>query len=509
MRGDFSQLFDSDDSVVGVLHQQGCVIRDSDLNQQTVRLWQMIVAMAKDIDALGSITPLLVMGEDKLRIAPPADGVYNEAIYIDGIRVALPATMLEVPLKTLPLIKDDNLGDLTPGTPFDVYVEILNTALDKAPDSRYLDSALRNTRVSGLRLAIVPRLRICSPGQVPESEYGAKLPTLQLSTKTDRLDSDNRLHRFELVSVNDQTKLKWSDDNGSNVRVAVLPEAVPTNGVLPRIARVRSVQLLEEDRSLTPTSWVEFLRPSRPSVFGNSQPKATQIEAVTEDGEIHFSEEVEIELDPFDAPGTQKPLAQFTVWRDVIDVAEQIDLANDFTLRFVDGDLAELTNHAHLGLSWTVETRHGHPQNAAVAHRSRHYKRLGNVSMTEGDTAALPTTARRQLVQTPTTPHTSSSEPLAVASFQPDPAPSLIQDVPLKLLDLQIASTPLRQWVASADLSEVAFLSAEELTENLLQAIDVPVEQQSFFDADVKSFVNQIESITQQLSVSSNQPAHV
>src|SRR5262245_52408498 len=92
MRGDFSQLLEPDGSVACVLHQQGEVLRDIDLNEQSLQFWYRLKTLMNDIqgtirDMKDAAFPDNYKGPFRPEYVGGASLQIPKVIYVEGIRV--------------------------------------------------------------------------------------------------------------------------------------------------------------------------------------------------------------------------------------------------------------------------------------------------------------------------------------------------------------------------------------------------------------------------------------
>ncbi len=70
----------------------------------------------------------------------------------------------------------------------------------------------------------------------------------------------------------------------------------------------------------------------------------------------------------------------------------------------------------------------------------------------------------------------------------------VVRDIPLDRLGFRFATPTVRQWARSVELSEVAGLSVDELSEKIRRSVTIDPSQNSEFIEDVRDFVAQINS---------------
>ncbi len=553
MRGDFSQLYADDPNLIAVLQRQGRLILDADLNEQTLIDAVKIDALAADATALGGqvneIRNALVGLVSKLRgIADGAD--------VNAVRTALKSVDPITAPPDLAFVRRLVLagGQLT--LPDSLYIQGRRLKLSPqlrgphsfdvvkkwAPDATLVAGEYHLYAELGL-LAVYPadrldpalspgdaaaRLRMTNPKLVLKSAAlpanDRKIPLVLQPTAEHELG--NHLYRFEVfeeaIGATTVRKLKWSRDNASETfRVLVsVPkqtpplEAIETDTVTineppEMLARVREGQ------------HIEFLLPASIVPDGWPASKLVQISKKGDGPEITLASKISIELGPEDKD-SDKRRAIFTRWElagPIEDFATAKPLGNSgFKLQITGW------NSTRAGDYWTVPVRSGSQgagsEIVATLRSAAIYELIGKVAVSATDiTSATPQSSSTAAVDF--SPVGGAVEivaaPQHAADVAADPAASIaalssraassavIHDLPLRLLDLHVEMPALKQWIASADWSEVCFLPAEQLNEKLLRAIEVPEEERAAFDADVQSLTQQFDLLAQQPPFASSQ----
>src|SRR5688572_25952542 len=89
MRGDFSRLFEHDPNIACVLQKQGQILRDSDLNQQAVHVWNQLKQLITDISHALQNPANNRFVIKPITLGPAGELILPDVIYADGIRVGL------------------------------------------------------------------------------------------------------------------------------------------------------------------------------------------------------------------------------------------------------------------------------------------------------------------------------------------------------------------------------------------------------------------------------------
>jgi hypothetical protein len=518
MRGDFSQLFDDDQSVACVLQKQGQILRDGDLNQQALRLWSQLRQLARDIAAIQPPASNNVFSTGPIPSAP-AGPTFNLplATYVDGIRVPLddnggPRTLRAKDLKLLlePPANDSQNENIDAGD-YSLFLDVRENAASAVQHNRYVDRALPEME-SSVRLVYRPVLRVFPKASIPDDATRAKNTRLEFQSTR---DLGNRLYRFEIhhrKAMPDvpALTLKWSADNAGEI-YDVQVSSLAINDEAPTVS-VKTFQLSPSSakriRNLRKGAWIEFLDPPESSLTGPaSRADLVQIERVDPDtGQVTLKTDVVVPLHKLPT-GTKRRMA-FVVWdqetnksvSDYVPSGDPIDTKQGFKLKIVQGSPSGFWP----GDYWTVAVRSGDEGQTLYARlqQASHQKKLADLKVDGGGNITIAFSGRvlDGLVGSESAIGTT---PVAIATSS-SATPPLKGHVPLKLLQFQLRSPHLQRWVASAELSEVAFLDEDQLRTKVLRSLEVPDSERKLFDDDIGELVRQVRAFANQFSLPSS-----